>query len=41
MVAAQQWLVTMWDTALAGYAEAVEAAARSTHTDSTKQGGTT
>ena len=28
MVAAQQWLVTMWDTALAGYAEAVEAAAR-------------
>jgi DNA-binding transcriptional ArsR family regulator len=40
MVAAQQWLVTMWDTALAGYAEAVEAAARSTQTDSTNQGGT-
>lgn len=41
MVAAQQWLVTMWDTALTGYAEAVEAAARSNKTDPTKPGGTT
>ena len=45
MVAAQQWLVTMWDTALAGYAEAVQAAAHSTRTDPTRtdskqQGGT-
>jgi DNA-binding transcriptional ArsR family regulator len=40
MVAAQQWLVTMWDTALAGYAEAVEAAAHSNKTDPTKPGGT-
>ena len=40
MVAAQQWLVTMWDTALAGYAEAVEATARSNKSDPTKPGGT-
>ena len=28
MAVAQQWLVGMWDTALASYAEAVDAAAR-------------
>lgn len=37
LVAAQQWLVSMWDGALDQYAEAVAAAARAEQTESTAQ----